>query len=64
MDGSQLLQQNLFKDFDFDVLNSPGFKEDSVREEIIAPLLRALGYSLKKPNVIHRSVTLGLPPIK
>lgn len=64
MDGTELLQYNVLKDFDFELLNSPKFKEDSVREEITAPLLRALGYSLKKPNVIHRSVTLKDPWLK
>lgn len=61
MDGTELLQYNVLKEFDFDLLNSSGFKEDSVREEITAPLLRALGFSLKKPNMIHRSVTLKDP---
>ena len=29
---------------DFTVLDDPSFKEDAVREELIAPLLRRLGY--------------------
>jgi hypothetical protein len=33
------------EDFDFARLDSQGFKEDSVREEIIHPLLNALGYA-------------------
>ena len=31
--------------FDFSVLGDPEFKEDAVREEIVAPLLKALGYA-------------------
>jgi Type I restriction enzyme R protein N terminus (HSDR_N) len=31
-------------DFNFAALDSPTFKEDAVREEIVAPILRALGY--------------------
>lgn len=34
----------LFADFDFGVLDDPSFREDSVREELVAPLLRAVGY--------------------
>ena len=34
---------NLFKNFDFNLLDSANFKEDSVREELITPLLHALG---------------------
>ena len=29
--------------FDYEVLNNSEFKEDSVREEIIMPLIKALG---------------------
>ena len=32
------------QDFDFSLLDSSGFKEDSVREEISLPILNALGY--------------------
>src|ERR1035437_1870158 len=52
---------SLFKDFDFGLLDDPGFKEDSVREELIAPLLKALGYSASPPNQIRRSVALTHP---
>src|SRR3990172_4138148 len=48
-------------DFDFSLLDSPDFKEDSVREEIIMPVLRALGYSSSGPNKIIRSKTLLHP---
>lgn len=49
------------KNFDFSVLNSKDFKEDSVREEIILPILQALGYSASPPNRIIRSKALEHP---
>src|SRR5882672_8640318 len=52
---------NILSDFDFDLLNDPAFKEDSVREELIAPTLKALGYSASPPNQITRSVALTHP---
>jgi 16S rRNA G966 N2-methylase RsmD len=47
--------------FDFSLLDSPLFKEDSVREEIILPILNALGYSAGGENRIIRSKTLEHP---
>ena len=47
--------------FDFALLNSPEFKEDSVREAVIMPILSALGYSESKPNQIIRSKELLHP---
>jgi hypothetical protein len=47
--------------FDFSLLDSVDFKEDSVREEIIMPMLKALGYSSSGPNKIIRSKTLLHP---
>jgi len=47
--------------FDFSQLNSPDFKEDSVREILILPLLSALGYQNKQ---IVRSKTLQHPFLK
>lgn len=41
--------------FDFSILNDPEFKEDAVREEIITPILKALGYSATGNNRIIRS---------
>ena len=35
-------------DFDFSLLDNKDFKEDSVREDIIAPLLKELGFESKK----------------
>jgi DNA modification methylase len=51
----------LFAGFDFSLLESPDFKEDSVREEIILPLLHALGYSPGGLNQIIRSKSLQHP---
>ncbi|MNK67064.1 hypothetical protein D3C87_863960 [compost metagenome] len=52
---------NVLEGFDYDLLNNPEFKEDSVREEIILPILKELGYSSGKPNQIIRSRTLQHP---
>ncbi len=49
------------QDFDFSVLDDPEFKEDAVREEIVAPLLRALSYQLSGPNRVVRSRRLEHP---
>jgi 16S rRNA G966 N2-methylase RsmD len=43
------------------LLESPDFKEDSVREEIIMPILTGLGYSSSGVNRIARSKTLLHP---
>lgn len=51
----------MFQDFDLNLLNSPDFKEDSVREEIILPLLKRLGYNASGINRIVRSKTLTQP---
>lgn len=51
----------MFKDFDFSLLKDPNFKEDSVREELILPILKRLGYSASPPNQICRSVPLEHP---
>lgn len=50
-----------FKDFDFSLLDHPEFGEDSVREELIVPLLAALGYSASSPYRIIRSKKLDHP---
>lgn len=47
--------------FEFDVLDDPDFKEDSVREEIIAPIIKAVGYGPTKPFKIIRSKPLEHP---
>ncbi len=52
---------NLYDDFDFRLLADPEFREDSVREELVAPLLKALGYSASPPYRIIRSKKLEHP---
>lgn len=52
---------DLFGDLDFSLLESSDFKEDSVREEIVLPLLNALGYTAGGLNRIIRSRTLLHP---
>lgn len=55
-------KQNLFGDLNFKKIDSdPDFKEDSVREVIILPLLKTLGYN--QPNIV-RSKSLQHPFIK
>lgn len=49
---------------DFSLLESPDFKEDSVREEIVKPILNALGYSASGNNKIERSKKLRHPFVK
>lgn len=54
--------ENLFDNLDFRTLTeNPDFKEDSVREVIILPILEALGYT--QPNIV-RSKTLQHPFLK
>ena len=55
------IKQKIFGDFDFRILRSSEFKEDSVREEIVMPLLKNLGYS---GNTIQRSINLTNPFVK
>lgn len=55
------MSRNIFKDFDFNILESLDFKEDSVREEIITPLLHALGYKSYGDFQILRSKSLQHP---
>lgn len=46
---------------DYNILNDPEFGEDSVREEIITPVLKALGYAASGDNKIIRSRKLVHP---
>lgn len=55
------MQNMNFNQFNFSRLNSPDFKEDSVREELILPLIQQLGY---QPEQIVRSKTLQHPYLK
>ncbi|OJV20992.1 MAG: restriction endonuclease [Dyadobacter sp. 50-39] len=52
---------NVLEGFDYKLLESSEFKEDSVREEIIVPILKGLGYTSGKPNQIIRSRKLLHP---
>ena len=57
----QMNKENLYQNFDFSLLDSPDFKEDSVREELILPMLKELGYSAQGENKIHRSKSVSHP---
>ena len=52
---------NILEGFDFSLLENPEFQEDSVREEILVPIIKGLGYSANKPNQIIRSRKLLHP---
>lgn len=52
---------NALENFDFHLLDNPDFKEDSVREEIILPIIKGLGYTANKPHQIIRSKKLLHP---
>jgi hypothetical protein len=51
----------VLSDFDFSALDDPTFKEDAVREEIIAPILRCAGYRPTGPLRVQRSQPLKHP---
>ena len=51
----------MFSHFDFEVLDDLYFKEDSVREELIVPIIKALGYSVTGDARIVRSKPLVHP---
>ncbi|MCX6267047.1 MAG: DNA methyltransferase [Bacteroidetes bacterium] len=58
----EINKSNLFGNLDFrTIADNPDFKEDSVREVIILPILKALGYT--QENII-RSKTLQHPFLK
>jgi len=52
---------NLYNNFNFNQLTHPDFKEDSVREVLILPLLKELGYD---NSTIVRSRTFTNPIVK
>jgi hypothetical protein len=58
---SESNSQTLFQGFDAETFDDPEFKEDAVREEVIAPILRKLGYSASGLNRIVRSRALIHP---
>lgn len=51
----------MFADFDFSALDDPNYKEDAVREDLVAPLLRALGYQATGNHRMQRSKSLPHP---
>ncbi|MCK4663305.1 MAG: type I restriction enzyme HsdR N-terminal domain-containing protein [Bacteroidales bacterium] len=55
------MKQNIFSDFDFDILNNPEFEESSVREEIITPILKSLNYKAFGRNRIIREKAVTHP---
>jgi DNA modification methylase len=58
------MKKYIFSNFDFTLLDSPDFKEDSVREELVSPLLNALGYFAKGDFKIRRSKSFQHPFVK
>lgn len=53
----------MFKEFDFSILDDPEYKEDAVREDIVKPLLEALGYRPSGENKMVRSRSLEHPDV-
>src|SRR5437016_14133678 len=51
----------MFQNFDPQLFSDPHFKEDSVREVIIVPMLTRLGYHTTGNQTIVRSKTLVQP---
>jgi hypothetical protein len=51
----------IFKNFDFSALEDPEFKEDSVREELVLPIIKALGYQVSGDSRVVRSRSLVHP---
>lgn len=51
----------IFENFDFSVLEDPEFKEDSVREELILPIVKSLGYQVSGDSRVVRSRSLVHP---
>jgi hypothetical protein len=58
------IAEELYADFEFSQLDSPDFKEDSVREELILPLLKSLGYGGSLPGKIQRAKKLTHPVVQ
>jgi hypothetical protein len=52
---------NILDGFDFSNLSNPEFKEDAVREELVVPIIKGLGYDIGKPYQIIRSRKLLHP---
>jgi len=52
---------NPLKTFDFSCLDDATFREDAVCEEVVAPIIRALGYRHRGYHRVERSKTLKHP---
>ena len=52
---------NLFTDFDFRALDNPGYSEDSVRQNIVLPILQTLGYGSTGPHQLIQGQGLSNP---
>jgi hypothetical protein len=52
---------NLFQDFDFRALETPGYPEDSVKENIVNPILRQLGYGTSGPHQVMPAKAVSNP---
>jgi transcriptional/translational regulatory protein YebC/TACO1 len=49
--------EKLFENFDLEgIVNNPDFKEDSVREVIILPILKELGYTHEQRESIEKLI--------
>jgi len=55
---------DLYKDLDFTILDDPDFEENGVREVIITPLLKELGYSSFGRNRIIRNKSFRNPIVR
>jgi hypothetical protein len=56
----------MFENFDFDLLSNSEFKEDFVREELVLPIIKFLGYKptgdsrvIRSKNLRHMFVSIG-----
>lgn len=55
------MEDKLYENFNFSLLDDPRFKEESVREELIAPLIKDIGYSNSSNMQIIRNFRLQHP---
>jgi hypothetical protein len=60
------MSTRLYADFNFSLLDDPRFKEESVREELISPLIKAIGYSnsgniqvIRNHGLKHPFISIG-----
>jgi hypothetical protein len=52
---------NLFQNFDFHALETPGYPEDAVRENIVNPMLEQLGYRTSGPHQVIPAQAVSNP---